>query len=118
MPGSSPVMLDRNLHQPLETPTAAAGPRAGQEDVSLALGGPQAQGHGLCEKMSASGVSAARRRRRGFAPWVRKIPGERNGHPLQYSCLQNPRDRGAWQATIRGGAKELDRTEQLNNSET
>jgi len=39
-------------------------------------------------------------------PWVRKIPGEGNGNPLQYSCLGNPMDRGAWQATVHGVAKE------------
>ena len=27
-------------------------------------------------------------------------PGEGNGYPLQYSCLENPRDRGAWWATV------------------
>ena len=30
---------------------------------------------------------------------LRRTPGEGNGHPLQYSCLGNPRDRGAWRAT-------------------
>ena len=35
-----------------------------------------------------------------------KIPEERNGNPLQYSCLGNPMDRGAWQATVYGVAKE------------
>ena len=44
-------------------------------------------------------------RRPGFDPWVRKIPGERNGNPLQYSCLENSRNRGAWSATIHGVAK-------------
>ena len=34
-----------------------------------------------------------------------KIPGEENGHLLQYSCLKNPMDRGAWQATAHGVAK-------------
>ena len=29
-----------------------------------------------------------------------KSPGEGNGNPLQYSCLENPMDRGAWQATV------------------
>ena len=29
-------------------------------------------------------------------------PGEGNGNPLQYSCLENPRDRGAWRATVYG----------------
>ena len=31
--------------------------------------------------------------------------GERIGYPLQYSCLENPMDRGAWQATVSGVAK-------------
>ena len=34
--------------------------------------------------------------------WVRNYPGEGNGNPLQYSCLENSRDRGAWQATVHG----------------
>ena len=45
-----------------------------------------------------------------------KFPGEGNGNPLQYSCLENPMDLGAWQATIHGVAKEPDMTEQLNNN--
>ena len=32
--------------------------------------------------------------------WVRKIPWGRHGNPLQYSFLENPMDRGAWQATV------------------
>ena len=36
--------------------------------------------------------------------------GEKNGNPLQYSCLENSRDRGAWLATVHGVAKELDAT--------
>ena len=41
-------------------------------------------------------------RRPKFNPWIRKIPGsgEANGNPLQYSCLENPMDRGAWWATV------------------
>ena len=31
-----------------------------------------------------------------------KLSGEGNGYPLQYSCLENPVDRGAWQATVHG----------------
>ena len=49
-----------------------------------------------------------------FSPWVRKCPGEGNGSPLQYSCLGNPTDRGAWQATVHGAAKESDTIEQLS----
>ena len=36
--------------------------------------------------------------------WERS-PGERNGNPLQYSCLENPMDRGAWWATVHGVTK-------------
>ena len=34
-----------------------------------------------------------------------RSPGEGNGNPLQYSCLKNPMDRGAWQATVPGVTK-------------
>ena len=33
----------------------------------------------------------------GSIPWLERSPGEGNGNPLQYSCLENPMDRGAWQ---------------------
>ena len=36
----------------------------------------------------------------GSIPAFRRSPGEGNGYPLQYSCLDNPMDRGAWRATI------------------
>ena len=38
-------------------------------------------------------------------------PSERNGNPLQCSCLENPVDRGAWWAAVRGGCTESDTTE-------
>ena len=40
-------------------------------------------------------------------PWAGRSPGEGNGHPLQYPCLENAMDRGVWQATVHGVAKEL-----------
>ena len=40
----------------------------------------------------------------------------RNGNPLQYFCLGNPMNRGAWRATVHGVANELDMTEWLNNN--
>ena len=46
-------------------------------------------------------------RKRRFSPWVGNIPW--NGKPLQYSCLGNPIDREAWQATVHGVTK-LDTT--------
>ena len=49
--------------------------------------------------------SACRCRRRRFDPWVGKIPREGNSNPLQYSCLRNPMDRGAWRATVHGVTK-------------
>ena len=33
---------------------------------------------------------------------LRRFPGEGNGNPLQYSCLEYPMDRGAWQVTVHG----------------
>ena len=39
-----------------------------------------------------------------------KSPGEGNGNPSQYSCLENPMDRGAWWATVHGSVKESDMT--------
>ena len=36
----------------------------------------------------------------GSSPGLGRFPGEGNGNPLQYSCLENPMDRGAWLATV------------------
>ena len=47
----------------------------------------------------------------GLIPGLGRSPGEGNGNPLQYSCLGNPMNRGAWWATVHGVAKELDKTE-------
>ena len=43
-------------------------------------------------------------------PGSGRSPGEGNGNPLQYSCLGNPTDGGAWWAIVHGIAKELDMT--------
>ena len=43
----------------------------------------------------------------GSIPGSRISPGEGNGNPLQYSCLENPMDRGAWWGTDHGVAKSL-----------
>ena len=41
----------------------------------------------------------------GLIPQSGRSPGEGNGHPLQYSCLENSMDRGAWQASVHGVTK-------------
>ena len=41
----------------------------------------------------------------GSIPGLGRSPGEGNGNPLQYSCLENPMDRGAWWAILHGVAK-------------
>ena len=46
----------------------------------------------------------------GLSPVLGRSPGEGNSNPLQYSCLGNPMDRGAWKVTVHGVAKELDMT--------
>ena len=56
----------------------------------------------LQSHMTEDRVSSRRHR---FDPWVRKIPGEGNGNPFQYSCLGNPMGRGTWWATIHGITK-------------
>ena len=46
----------------------------------------------------------------GLIPVLGRYPGEENSYPLQYSCLENPMDRGTWWATVHG-YKESDMTE-------
>ena len=45
----------------------------------------------------------------GLIPGLGRSPGGGNGNPLQYSCLQNPMDRGDWQATVHRVTKRLTR---------
>ena len=46
----------------------------------------------------------------GLIPGLGRSSREGNGNPLQYSCLENPIDRGAWWATVHGVEKESDTT--------
>jgi len=46
----------------------------------------------------------------GLIPGLGRFPGEGNGKPLQYSCLENPMDRGAWWAVVHGVTKESEPT--------
>ena len=54
----------------------------------------------LSNKVSACSVGDL-----GSIPGLRRSPGEGNGNPLQYSCLENPMDREAWWATVHGFTK-------------
>ena len=57
----------------------------------------------LSNKESACNAGAAEDA--GSIPGSGRSPGGGQGNPLQYSCLQNPKDRGAWQATVHGITK-------------
>ena len=47
--------------------------------------------------------------------WVQSLGQEENGTPLQYSCLENPMDRGTWLGYSPWGRKESDTTERLHS---
>ena len=50
-------------------------------------------------------ANAGDRRDVGLIPGLGRSPGGGHGNPLQYSCLENPMDRGAWRATVHGVAQ-------------
>ena len=51
----------------------------------------------------------------GSSPALGRSPGEENGYPLQYSCLENSMNKGAWQATVHGVEKS-DMTKRLTRT--
>ena len=53
----------------------------------------------------------------GLIPELGRSPGEGNGNPLQYSCLENPMDRGAWWAAVSGVARSRTRLSDLAAAE-
>ena len=50
-------------------------------------------------------ANAGDKRHVGLIPGSGRSPGEGNGNPLQYSCLENPMDRGAWRVTVHGATR-------------
>ena len=54
----------------------------------------------------------------GSIPGLGRSPGEGKGNPLQYSCLENPMDRGAWWATVHGVAKSRTRLSDFTSTFT
>ena len=85
----------------------------GVKENRIALLFFQAKGDtaGLCSSTlsvpggSDSKASAYKARDPGSIPGLGRSPGEGNGNPLQYSCLENPKDGGAWEATVHGVTK-------------
>ena len=59
----------------------------------------------LTLSLSFTWESACNAGRPRFSPGLGRSPGEGNGNPLQYSCLENPMDRGAWRVTVYGVVK-------------
>ena len=93
-----------------------------RRDVSLSLKlaifeGPQTFPQGFPGD-GANGEEPAcpcrRRKRRGFSPWLGRSPGGGHGNPLQYPCLENSKDRGAWWAAVCGVEKSLARLSEKN----
>ena len=71
------------------------------------VGGVQ-EGGDICTHMAQMVKNLpANSRDSGSIHELERFSGEGNGNPLQYSCLGNPVDTGAWQATVQGVAKSL-----------
>ena len=72
----------------------------------------------LSVQMKISGRVCLQSGRPGFGPWLGSSPGGGNGNPLQYSHLENPMYREAWQAVVHRVAKGSDRIEHLSTTAT
>ena len=70
--------------------------------------------HGTFPGGSDSKASVYNVKDLGSIPGLGRFPGEGNGNRLQYSCLENPMDRGAWCRLLSMGSKELGTTERLH----
>ena len=61
-------------------------------------------------------ANAADTRDMGLIPGSGRSPGGGHGNPLQYSCLENPMDRGGWWTTVHGVVKRQTRLKQLSTA--
>ena len=59
-------------------------------------------------------ANAGDRRGMGLVPGLGRCPGGGHGNPLQYACLENPMDRGAWRASVHMVTKSWTRLKQLS----
>ena len=64
----------------------------------------------LAWRIPGTGDNAGNIRDAGSVPGLGRYPGESHSNSLQYSCLENPMDRGAWWATVHGVTEESDMT--------
>ena len=69
---------------------------------------PESEGHVLAMGRLGNIIDAEDA---GLIPGSERTPGKGNGNPLQYFCLGNPMDRGAWRATVLGAAQSWTRLE-------
>ena len=70
--------------------------------------------YGLAKSLPGGSVgkeSACNAGDTGLVPGLGRSPGGGHGNPLQYFCLENPMNRGAWWATVQAATKEQDMTE-------
>ena len=70
-----------------------------------AADGERTEADGQTEKGTDGEKSACNAGDLGLIPGLERSPGKRKGYALQYSCLENPIDRGAWWATVHGVTK-------------
>ena len=96
------------------TPSASASPGGVVLSPGWTLGSPKNPGE-------ASGKEPACQcrvhKQYSLIPGLGRSRGEGNGNPLQYSCLENPVDRGVWQATVHEVAKSLTRLKRFSTQE-
>ena len=79
---------------------------SGRWALELALGSGSAPSWGDPGPLTPTPLPGKAAGAAGSIPETGKFPGVGNGNPLQYSCLRNSMDRGAWWATVHGVAKE------------
>ena len=90
------------------------GGKKGKREISSSFYIGASQVALVVKNPSASVRDAGDARDVGSIPGSGRPPGEANGNPLQYSCLENPMDRGTWWATIHG-VRESDMTRYTQN---
>ena len=94
------------LHNPWNSPTQGIFPNQGSNPgLPSCRRTPYQQSHKGSPDNSAGKESACNAGDQGSTLWSERSPGEGNGNPLQYSCLEHPMDRGAWWAIVHGISK-------------